>query len=823
MTTQGDTGVAQPGGGIPEFDNGVTEPEAEVSHEPATPPQADAGDSSQDSERPAVNVRHRPAADAAPATPDPESSGGEATPDEAESEADPADAPSAEAESPEPEAEPDEAEAEPAEPEAAEPEAEPTEAEAEPEAEPAEAEAEPEAAAEAEPEPPALPMPEIPIEPLAGSLRRLRDALAATRFGLALPVAEQAERHTRTLVAQLDDYVLPRLARLDAPLLVVVGGSTGAGKSTLVNSLLRAPVSPAGVLRPTTRSPVLVCHPDDVRWFGETHLLPGLPRGRAIVDGPRETTPEDGRQRVVSRDPQGARLQIVTAPGLTTGVAFLDAPDIDSIVDTNRELAGQLLAAADLWLFLTTAARYADAVPWDVLRDAQERGAAVALVLDRVPDPARDVVVAHLRQMLVDHSFGGSPLFTVAEQALDHEGLLPEEATAPIREWFASLAGDAEHRAAVVRQTLSGTVASLHPRVDAIAVQADAQRDAAAGLRVTAQNAYAEALTRVEQGLADGALLRGEVLARWQELIGSGDLTRALDARVGRWRDQMKAVITGRPLPGGEFTAALGSGTATLITAVAADAAEQTAAQWATHPAGRALLERTADDRLRYYRPSPDLPERAQQLVTDWQRGVLELVRAEARRKRSVARITAYPVNATGLRVMIAVFASTAFIPTGAENAVAGGTTIAGQKILEAIFGDHAVRRLAARAKQNLLDRVRVLLDDERQRYTDLLHEAGVDPAASDRLRTASGEVERDRVAAGLIPSRDALTAIRIRLAEPDPAEGAAGVPGESKGERGPEPTAHREVAEQTKAGDGQVKKPARSSRRRRTTKRSSA
>ena len=72
--------------------------------------------------------------------------------------------------------------------------------------------------------------------------------------------------------------MLPRLRRIDAPLLTVVGGSTGAGKSTVVNSLVRAQVTPSGVLRPTTRSPVLVCHPDDVAWFSDTRVLPELTR-----------------------------------------------------------------------------------------------------------------------------------------------------------------------------------------------------------------------------------------------------------------------------------------------------------------------------------------------------------------------------------------------------------------------------------------------------------------------------------------------------------------------------------------------------------------
>ena len=70
--------------------------------------------------------------------------------------------------------------------------------------------------------------------------------------------------------------------------------------------------------------------------------------------------------------------------GIPAGLALLDAPDIDSVVTRNRTLATQLLAAADMWLFVTTAARYADAVPWEFLRPAVTRGTAVAVVLDRV-------------------------------------------------------------------------------------------------------------------------------------------------------------------------------------------------------------------------------------------------------------------------------------------------------------------------------------------------------------------------------------------------------------------------------------------------------
>src|SRR5918994_5856012 len=168
---------------------------------------------------------------------------------------------------------------------------------------------------------------------------------------------------------------------MDAPLLIVVGGSTGAGKSTIVNSLVGAEVSPSGVLRPTTRAPVLVCHPSEVRWFEGDRVLPGFPRTLGGEAGP-------------------GGLTIAPSDGISAGVALLDSPDIDSVVEANRALSRQLFAAADAWLFVTTAARYADAVPWELLHAARDRGTVLSLVLDRVPDEAAGEVAEHLRAMM---------------------------------------------------------------------------------------------------------------------------------------------------------------------------------------------------------------------------------------------------------------------------------------------------------------------------------------------------------------------------------------------------------------------------------------
>jgi hypothetical protein len=552
------------------------------------------------------------------------------------------------------------------------------------------------------------------------ALIRLRDALTSLTLGLELPGSNRARRTRDELAAQIDDYLLPRLRQMDAPLLMVVGGSTGAGKSTLVNSLVRETVSRASVLRPTTRAPVLVCNPADFGWFEDDRILHGLRRstGEAAAAG---------------------ELQLVPTERMAPGLALLDAPDIDSVVTENRALATQLLAAADAWLFVTTAARYADAVPWDLLTAARERGTALSVVLNRVPPDAVEEVSGHLRQMLRERSLGDAELLVIRETVLE-DGLIPAAELMAVRQRLDALSADAAARSELVRRTLSGALDSLPGRVEIVQAASADQRAAAADLRAAVEGAYKEAIAEVDEAVRSGSLLRGEVIARWHDVVGTGDLMRALETRVSWLRDRLRSFATGEPAADVELKAAVETSVDAVVLAAADRAAERAASEWRQLAAGRALLG--AAPRLDAV--SPELLERTKAEVRAWQGYVFELVRSEGESKRTTARLASLGVNGAGLTVMLAVFVSTGGL-TGTEIVIAGGTSALSQKVLEAIFGDQAVRALAARARTDLLERVDRLLDAEAARFLEPLEAAA--PSADDlgRLPEALRGVEAAR------------------------------------------------------------------------------
>jgi GTPase SAR1 family protein len=553
-------------------------------------------------------------------------------------------------------------------------------------------------------------------------LVRLRQALAETPFPLDGAGAEQARSERAELIQQLEDYVIPRLLQIEAPLLVVVGGSTGAGKSTLVNSLVGRRVTESGVLRPTTRSPVLVHNPADAMWFGRDRLLPDLARTDRLTTDQRT-------------------LQLVAADEIPAGLAIIDAPDVDSVEEQNRLLAGQLLSAADLWIFVTSAARYADQVPWEFLRSAERRSTAIAVVLDRTTPHSVREVSSHLARMLTAKGLGDSPLFTVPESPVDDEGKLPAKTVASIRHWLDRLAVDEYARMVVVRKTLNGTVRSITPRVHVLADAQTVQVELAGQLRADAERTYDDSFRAASRALTDGSMLTGEVLVRWQEFVGTGELERSLDDRVSRLRDRQVSADGGRPSPADILAAAISSGLSTLIGEHAASAAERAAVTWRSLPAGRRLLERGPEE---LGRPSPDFDTRVEATLRDWQAGVIEAVRRESADRRATARFLASGVHGLGVASMIVVFDQAAAADATGVSDPEGAT--AGRAILNAVFGDQGARRLVDRATADLSRLVAELWATELQRFLGALGSYPPGPYSGGSLHDLAREVDESRV-----------------------------------------------------------------------------
>jgi hypothetical protein len=359
-------------------------------------------------------------------------------------------------------------------------------------------------------------------------------------------------------------------------------------------------------------------------------------------------------------------------------------------------------------------------------------------VLDRAPADTVDDITGHLAQMLLEQGLGDSPLFSIPETVVDGNGMLPAELVLSIKDWLTDLAADADARSAVVRRTLRGAVTAMTKKTPAFATAVRAQADTVVELRSNAETAYERAVKDVANATQDGTMLRGEVLARWQEFVGTGELLKGLQTNVGRMRDKVKSSVVGKPPPTRNLNDAVESGLESLLQEHAEAAAERAEESWKSTVAGRQLLA-MGDRELG--RMSAEFPAEASRAVRDWQSFVLDLVRKEGADKRSTARILAYGVNGLGLALMIVVFASSAGV-TGSTGGVGAGTAEVGRKLLEAVFGDQAVRSLAAKAREDLDGRVHALMDAEFARYLAVLDQHPVDLDAPRRLTEAARAVE---------------------------------------------------------------------------------
>ncbi|WP_240195890.1 dynamin family protein [Nocardioides faecalis] len=548
---------------------------------------------------------------------------------------------------------------------------------------------------------------------------RLHGALRAAPLPLDLPGVSALRQAREQVIEQLEDYVIPRLTEIEAPLLVVVGGSTGAGKSTLVNTLVGHKVTTPGLLRPTTRSPVLVHHPDEGHWFGPERLLPEL-------------------TRVAEPTHDQASIQLVPSPQVPRGLAILDAPDVDSVDEGNRQLAAQLLSAADLWLFVTSAARYSDQVPWEHLRTAVERNTAVALVLSRTPADDVTTVSVHLARMMAARGLKDSPLFAVPQGEVSEDGLLPTSYAAEIRDWLDVLAADSAGRRSVVSQTVAGAVRTVTRKAFPIADAAQLQVEAVAGLLASADEVHDEAQRSLLAAAGDGSLLRGDLLARWQEFVGSGELLRSTEAKVGFVRERLVNAIKGKPQQAERVGVAIEMALEAAVVDHAERAAAQAAAAWSTEEYGARLLASTTDDLTRAGRA---LRTRTEKEVRGWLEELAEFVRHEAADVRHTARFLAL-----GVRGLSTALAAVALAGPAAD---ATGTAVRpGESLLETVLGRAAADRLVDQARGNLERRLTGLLGGERARYLAPAEQWQLRPDAPDQLRQAARRVDDLRFAA---------------------------------------------------------------------------
>ena len=228
------------------------------------------------------------------------------------------------------------------------------------------------------------------------------------------------------------------------------------------------------------------------------------------------------------------------------------------------------------------------------------------------------------------------------------------------------------------------------------------------------------------------------MLARWQEFVGTGEFLKQVEVGFGRLRDRVIAAVKGQPPPASELGEALQSGVAQLLVAHAEGAGLEVARRWRSVP-GSAPIQEIAPG------VSPDLAERADLLVREWQGDILELVRSEGKDRRTTARVLSMGVNAVGVVLMLVVFSHTMGTLGGAEVGIAGGSAVLAQRLLEAVFGDQAVRTLAAKARRRLLARTETLYGVESERLHAAIAAAAVRPEQARELLDAAADLRAVR------------------------------------------------------------------------------
>ncbi|GAA4919476.1 hypothetical protein GCM10023237_45000 [Streptomyces coeruleoprunus] len=346
----------------------------------------------------------------------------------------------------------------------------------------------------------------VPIgSPYAGALRDRLDALREL-VGLS---ATRLDGRTLAEAGRVLDEAAARQRLSSRHTVVAIAGSTGSGKSTLINALAGVPVSETGLRRPTTAAPIACSWSEGAAELLDRLAIPGRLRRRPLAGGAGDEA-----------------LQ---------GLVLIDLPDHDSAVTAHRAQVDRVLGLVDAVIWVVDPEKYADAVLHErYLRPLAGHAEVTFVVLnqiDRLPGDAAHQVLDDLRRLLDEDGMAlgehGEPGATVlAVSALTGEGM------GELRELLGAFV---QGRNAAARR-ISADVDAAAARLRPVYVG-----DGRPGLDERAQEDFGARLA-----VAIGATAAGEAAERaWRRNAGRACGTPWL--RLWRWYERLRTPAAREP------------------------------------------------------------------------------------------------------------------------------------------------------------------------------------------------------------------------------------------------------------------------------------
>ena len=173
---------------------------------------------------------------------------------------------------------------------------------------------------------------------------------------------------------------------------VAFAGSTGAGKSTLFNSIVGEEVAKAGVLRPTTSEPLAAIWKETpetialLQWLGVTRWHVASGGNEALAD-----------------------------------LVLIDLPDHDSTQSSHRAHVDHFVERVDLMVWVLDPQKYADALVHEqYLRRFSRHDDVTVVVLnqvDRLPVADASACLAHLRRLVAEDGLSEAAVLATSNRS----------------------------------------------------------------------------------------------------------------------------------------------------------------------------------------------------------------------------------------------------------------------------------------------------------------------------------------------------------------------------------------------------------------------